>query len=270
MTRDPSGPGQILLGETGGSGSGVAAPSRSRAGLHKSRSRPSHIPSTWDESGRPTATLAKSSVCKTGALRGRSCGASLNYFLQSPFDFGERGVEHSPARVEHNIPASEAGAMEPEGFAQTALDAVTLHGLADRTRHGEPQARSRSCVGRGTGKAERGEQGSRKTNAVVIYVAELGGAQNARRLRVAAACCPINVLQWSGGRHSRRSRSVYGVPWRGGGPGLPDRSWSPCGSESRVSWRVYDCSVERCVLAYGNNREAISTSMTCQCDQNLV
>src|SRR6185369_2136188 len=100
------------------------------------------IPNKSGESGRPSVAWARSSAYKSEVAGGRSCVASLDYFLQSAFDVGNAGVEHGTAGVEHNVPRSEKAPLHPEGFAQAALDAIALDGFTDRARHREAQPRS--------------------------------------------------------------------------------------------------------------------------------
>jgi hypothetical protein len=62
-------------------------------------------------------------------------------------DLAKRGFEGGTPRIEHDIPFGiELGTLQPESLAKTALDAVADNGSSDRTRNGEPKARTRVGV----------------------------------------------------------------------------------------------------------------------------
>jgi hypothetical protein len=68
--------------------------------------------------------------------------------------------------------------MQPESFAQTTLNAVAQHGLADSARNGKTQPRTipRSFLSRAR-QTERGKERTGEADAVVIDFAEVGRAQ---------------------------------------------------------------------------------------------
>lgn len=54
---------------------------------------------------------------------------------------------------------------------------------------------------------------------------------------------------WRRERRARRKPSASNGPWPGGGSIPAARPWMTCERESRVSWRAYDYSAEKYVLA---------------------
>jgi len=63
-----------------------------------------------------------------------------NHFPDAPLKFGKRRSECGSPGIEYNIPTwVQFGAVQPEGFAQAALDPVPDHAPADCARYREPE-----------------------------------------------------------------------------------------------------------------------------------
>src|SRR5260370_1706900 len=154
-----SGRDQTLLHETGDSAASVRCPSGFRATHHAFQSPASRTPSTWDESGRPKASRARSiAYIDEGGLRLRS--AFFDHLPQRALDLRERRGARRPARVNHDIPLRpDFGAVQAERLTEPAFDAVADHRSADRARHGETQTRAASSWIRAR-QAKRSEQGT--------------------------------------------------------------------------------------------------------------
>lgn len=162
------------------------------------------------ESGRPRAGRARSIAYKYEANPAKGSvwlrPAFVDHLLERPLDFGKRRVEGGAAGIDHDIPLrADFGAVEPEGFAEAALNAVADDGSANRAGHGETQARARSRGPR-VRQAKGGEQGTGKADTVVISGSEFDGAQDPRRgrKRERAAGCGFSWTPWQSGRLSRR------------------------------------------------------------------
>ena len=71
--------------------------------------------------------------------------AFVDHLAQRAFDLGKGRVESGAARVDHDIPLRpEFGAVETEGFAETALKAITHHGPANGSGNRKTQTRAGS------------------------------------------------------------------------------------------------------------------------------
>ena len=154
-----SGPDRIPPGETDGSGPVAVRPSTRRALRRDVPLPPAYIPSTWDKNGTRKTTSARSIVCRY-AKRRSQVRAFFDHLPESPLDFGELGFKGRAPGVDDDIPLrAELGAMQAEGFAESALDAVADDGSAEGAGSGESQA----CTGLSTAVArqtERREQGA--------------------------------------------------------------------------------------------------------------
>lgn len=86
-------------------------------------------------------------------------------------------MERRAARIENDVPLRrDLIAMQAEGFAQTAFDAVADHGSAESARNGESNARARLQCGLTACLAEGGEQRAGDAESVIINMPEVGRA----------------------------------------------------------------------------------------------
>jgi hypothetical protein len=200
-----SGPGQIPPGETDGTGTISVRPSRCRVERRAVPRLPAYIPSRLDENGRTKITSAKS-IAYTFATRRLQVPASFNYFPESALDFGKFREQRRAPRVDDDIPfRRELRAMQPEGFAETAFDAVPDDGSAQCPGCGKAQPRA-AFPPDVASQTERCEQGAGNADAFVIDGSIVGGAQNPGRLRKSQRASATGGFSWLSqtGRLSRR------------------------------------------------------------------
>jgi hypothetical protein len=205
-----------------------------------------------DENGKPTEDTARST-----SYRYEGCGrldrAFLDHFPERPLNFIPLDRARGLARIEDDIPlGSDFRTMQSKCLAKSPLNPVAHHGLSNRPRNGNAQAR-RSSTGVRPRQAKRGEQRPRETHSFVINGSEFGGAQEAGGSR------PIEKLgrsaTTSGVRSERRERLVHHLPstcdgpGRAGVPAPPVHLCSSCARETRAFSRACDYSAEMYVSA---------------------
>ena len=134
---------------------------------------------------------------------GSSAGvASTDHLSQRAFDFVESGVESRRAGIEHDIPlAAEFHPVQPEGLAESPLDAIAL----DRAAHCPGDCKSQTRTGSvGPSQTECGEQGAGDAETMVIDKSEFGGTQDPGRPRKLECSASRVSWIWRTGRLFRR------------------------------------------------------------------
>src|ERR1700683_2028205 len=248
-----TGPGRPLPGGTDGSAAAGADPSRRPATLHAVQLLPSCIPNRWDKSGKPKESPEKPTACRYGGWSARV--AFFDHSSHLTLNLGELRLQRRAARIEHDVPLRrDFRSVQPEDFAETALDSVADHSFADRARNGEAQAGSQFHRCAFARPAKGGEQRTGHAESVIINKPEIGGAQNPGGPgKVERSTLWFNPSVWfsptvwvrrSGlrGRLFHRSPSACGGREPGAAPAPPGRPCSSFLREIHASWRAYDCS----------------------------
>jgi hypothetical protein len=159
---------------------GVSFPSKFPLPRRAVRWLAAYNPSRSDGSGRRRAATATPTVYIRGALPLRSIAPEKEALHFAP-DLLRGSLQCLAPGIDDNRPLwVQPFQLKPHGFADTPLDPVAHHGLAERPGRCKANART---AGFGLAKTERGEKRTGKARSFVIDPSEILRSQQADTFR---------------------------------------------------------------------------------------
>ena len=119
-------------------------------------------------------------ICIRAASALRSIAAAKEA-LHFAFDLRPGSVQRLAPRIDHNGPMRiQPMQLAADGLADTPLDTVTRHRLAEGTRRGETNL---GTIRQFLPNAESGEKGAVEAAALIVHSSEIFGSQQADTFR---------------------------------------------------------------------------------------